>query len=118
MDVDHVPMSAALRDIVLHADNGPELIYSLAKDPAEFERINRLNPLACAREVGKFEARAFTPKPSASTEGKKITGAPKPIETVGTGKGSVHKSIHDPSLSQREYEALRKEQIKKRRQAG
>lgn len=117
-DVDHIQLSPALRDIILSSENGPELTYLLAKNPAEFERIAKLTPLACAREVGKFEERTFTPK-SVTTEGKKITHAPRPIEPVGTGgKGSVAKSIHDPGLSQREYETLRKEQIKKRRQAS
>lgn len=119
-EVNHVHLSPTLRDIILTSDNGPQIAYELAKNPDEYERIAKLSPTACAREIGKFEAR-LTPSSSSkvSTDGsKKITHAPPPIAPVGTGgKGSVPKSIFDQNLSQKEYEALRREQMKKRRQA-
>lgn len=118
-EVDHIPLSAALRDIILNADNGPQLAYELAKNPEEYERIAKLPPMACAREVGKLEYRLASSSKTSTETNKKITQAPKPLDPVGTGgKGSAGKSITDPSLSQSEYEMLRKEQIKKRIQAG
>jgi len=115
-EVDHIPLSPSLRAILLNSENGPELSYLLAKNPQEFERISRLPPLDCAREVGKFEAKISSAKSTASTEERRITNAPRPIDPVGTGgKGSSPKSIFDASLSQREYEAIRKEQINKRK---
>ena len=117
-EVDHIPLSPALRDIILTSDNGPQLAYELAKNPAEYERIAKLPPLACAREMGKLEYRLYSKSASPQSIDKKITKAPKPIETVGTGgKGSTGKSIFDSNLSQSQYEALRREQMKKRRQA-
>lgn len=117
-DVDDIVISPAVRDIILTSENGPELAYELAKNRDEFARICKLPSLAAAREIGKIESR-LTPKSSSEkTESKKITSAPKPLAPVGTGgKGSTPKSIFDPNLSQSEYERLRKEQIKKRRQA-
>lgn len=120
-DVNHIPLSLTLRDILLNSENGPELAYHLAKKPEEYERIARLSPTACAREIGKFEATLTSSLSKVSPEKseKRITQAPKPIEPVGAGgKGSVVKSIFDPGLSQREYEAMRREQMKKRRQAS
>lgn len=117
-EVDHIPISASLRDILLTSDTGPQLAYELAKNPEDYARIAKLPPLACAREIGKLEYRLSSKSSSSESVEKKITKAPKPIDPVGTGgKGSAPKSISDPSLSQREYEALRREQMKKRRQA-
>ncbi len=115
--VDDVQVSPTIRELIITSDNGPELMYELAKNRAEFERINKLSPLAAARELGKIESRLASSKTddSESEEPKKLTKAPKPIEPVGkSGKGAVAKSINDPNLSQAEYERLRREQIKRR----
>jgi len=100
--------SPALSQLVVDSENGPELMYALAKNREEFERINSLPPLAAARELGKFEAK-LNAKPSEETKPeKKITKAPAPIAPVGSKGGTVEKSIYDAeNLSQREYEELR-----------
>ncbi len=110
-NLDGLRVSAAVEEIVITSDNGPELMYELSKDRAEFERINSLSPLAAARALGRLESRISAqasedPKP----ETKKLTKAPKPIEPVGAGKGSVRKSITDPDLSFNDYVRLRREQ--------
>lgn len=116
-DVGDVPISATLQDILLSSDNGPQLAYELAKNPEDFKRIANLPPSACAREIGRFEARLTVPSQK-QVEAKKITNAPRPLQPVGTGgKGTSPRSIFDSSISQREYEALRRAEIKKRRQA-
>lgn len=115
-EVDDVPLSPALRDMFLSSENGPELAYELAKNRVEFERVSKLSPLAAAREIGKLEARIA--RPAAESKEIKTTKAPAPIVPVGgSGKGAVTKLISDPGLSQSEYESLRREQQKKRRQA-
>lgn len=118
-EVDDIPVSATVRDMILSSDHGPELAYELAKNRDEYARVCKLPPVSAAREIGKIEAR-LTSKASADkkTDPKKITHAPKPLNPVGAGgKGSASKSLFDPNLSQAEYERLRMEQIKKRRQA-
>lgn len=114
-EVDDIPISPAIREILLTSENGPELAYELAKNREEYVRVCKLPPLAAAREMGKIEAR-MSPKTSEGTkqETKKITQAPKPLEPVKAGKGSASKSIFDPTLSQSEYEKLRREQMKRR----
>lgn len=115
--VDDIPVSATLQETIISSDHGPELMYELAKNRKEYERIAALPPLACARELGKIEARFVTAASSESKtqEPNKITKAPKPIEPVGkNNKGVVHKSIDDPNLSQSEYEQLRREQMKRK----
>jgi hypothetical protein len=110
--VDDVRISPTVAELLVSSDNGPELMYELAKNRAEYERINALNPLAAARELGKLDAKLAAIKAPASEpkEPKTITKAPKPIAPVSGKGGVVEKSIHDPNLSQREYEALRAKQ--------
>jgi hypothetical protein len=116
MEVDDIVVSPAVSQLLVTSENGPELMYELAKNRDEFEKLNKLPPLAAARELGRIESRISSKSTEKKVETKKITSAPKPIEPVGAGgKGSTPKSITDPNLSQAEYEALRREQIKRRR---
>lgn len=110
-DVDDIALSPAVREIILSSENGPELAYELAKSREEFARVCKLPPIAAAREMGKIEARiAKAASEEKKPEPKKITKAPKPIDPVG-GKGAgVTKSVYDPNLSQKDYEALRAKQ--------
>jgi hypothetical protein len=117
-DVSDIQVSAAISDILLTSENGPEIAYNMAQNREEFARICKLRPLDAARAIGKIEA-TLSSKPSETKETKKITGAPEPLKPVGTGgKGNVQKTIFDPTLSQADYEKLRREQIKQRRQTG
>jgi hypothetical protein len=112
-DVDDVPLSVAVHDLIIQSENGPELMYELAKNREEFERINKLSPLTAAREIGKLEAR-LTKEASQEKVETKITKAPKPLATVGSKSSGIKKSIYDPDLSQAEYERLRSAQLKAR----
>lgn len=115
-EVEDVTLPAALQELIISSENGPQLAYELAKNRKELERITKLSPLALAREVGRIEnrieARASTPEKK--PEAKKLTKAPKPIDPVGGTKSTLAKSIDDPDLSFAEYERLRREQIKRR----
>lgn len=118
--VDDIVASPALVKELVESENSAELVYALAKDRAEFERINALPPQALARALGRLEAKIASQPSKASDEEKKpepkkLTNAPKPIEPVGSGKGHVAKSIDDPNLSFAEYEKLRRDQMKRAR---
>lgn len=105
-----------VQEIFLTSENGPALMYELAKNQKELERISKLSPMSAALEMGKIEAK-FT-KSSDSSTPTKTTKAPEPIKTVGSKGGSIKKSIDDPSLTQREFEKLREAQIKAARALG
>lgn len=115
-EVEDVPLSPTIQELIVSSENGPALMYELAKNRAEFERICKLSPLAAARELGKIESKLdANASDEKNPEPKKLTKAPKPLEPVGTGsKGTIHKSIFDQSLSQADYERLRMEQMKRR----
>lgn len=104
-------VSVTFEQLLFTSENGPEILYELAKDMKEFERINSLSPIAAAREFGKIESK-LSSKPSEKQESKKTTKAPQPINPVGSKGGSVSKSLDDPNLSQKEYEALRLKQMR------
>lgn len=97
-------VSLTLKEVILNSENGPELMYQLAKNRKEFERINALTPLAAAREIGKFESKFA--KPSAATDETKTTRAPAPVNPI-SGKGTV--STKDPNKMEfDEYKAWHK----------
>lgn len=50
-------ISAAMRDAIQESPLGPRIIYELAKNPQEADRLAGLSPSAAAREIGKMEAR-------------------------------------------------------------
>lgn len=113
--VDNIPVSPTVAELIVSSENGPALMYALAKNPEEYERINSLSPLAAAREIGRIETRIQASAQESKPEPKKLTKAPKPIDPVGGSKSTVAKSIDDPELSFSEYERLRREQQNRKR---
>lgn len=110
-DVQDVRLSVAVEDVVLNSENGVELLYNLAKDPDELERICSLEPTKAYMELGKFQAGLKTSQNPPKTRKKVKTGAPKPLESPSNGSTSGRKkSIYDPGLTQKEYEELRRSQ--------
>lgn len=110
-DVDDVPLAPTLSEILMTSEDGPAMIYELAKNREELERINKLSPLALAKEMGKIEFRLKSAAKDSVAETKnKTTQAPKPINPIGSKGKQSEKSIYDANLSQKEYEALRAKQ--------
>lgn len=114
--VDDVIASPTVQELILSSENGPALMYELAKSREEFERICKLQPLAAAREMGKIEARISKTSES-KQETKKLTKTPEPIAPVGSKGSASVKSLHDIAANGTlaEYEAAR---AKERRSAG
>lgn len=112
-DVSHIQMCGALQQAIILSDIAPNVMYELAKNPAELERINKLTPMQIAKEVVKVEMKLAKSVTTDSVETEnKITKAPAPIIPL-SGKGqAVKKTIFNAS-SQKEYEALREQQRQK-----
>jgi hypothetical protein len=104
----------AIEEAILSSENGPALMYELAKNRDEYARIVGLTPIAAVRELGKIESR-LSASEEKIPETKKITNAPKPVAPVGKGKSVAQaKSLNDPNISFAEYEKIRREQLKRR----
>ena len=113
--VDDIIVPNELSVMIMKHSNGPALSYELAKNSESLKKLVDMPILDAAFLLGEISAKL----PSKSTEEikqepKKITKAPKPIESVTKGGGSVAKSLDDPNLSFSDYERLRREQLKQR----
>lgn len=111
-DVDDVPMSLTVQNIILDAGaEGPALMYEIAKNRKEYERINALSPLAAAKEIGKIEARLqeAIKKPIE----KKTTNTPTPITPIKAKGSAIEKPLGE--LDYEEYRKVRLEQMQKNR---
>lgn len=113
--VDDIIAPVHVQQLLIESENGPALMYELAKNRDALAKICSLSPLAAAREIGVFEA-----KISSKDQPKQIkqltTKAPAPISPVGSNTSSAaRKSIWDADLTQQEYEELRAKQDSRKR---
>jgi hypothetical protein len=99
-----VPIAPHLGEAILDSDKGPELVYHLAKNPAEAARLSAMSPLAAARELGRIEATLG----QQAAPAKPVTKAPAPMKPTAGGGTSA---TTDPSrMSHEEYRAWRAKQ--------
>jgi len=112
IDSCEVDLSKDLQSMILESDLAPQLMYDLANKPEEIERLNSLKGFQLAKALGVLEDR-LSKNSESQKEKPKTSKAPAPITPVG-GKSAntARKSIYDSDLSQAEYEALRREQMK------
>ena len=91
---------------ILDSDHGTDVLYHLAKNPAELERIQALNPLAQARELFKIE-QTFVgpPKPAPKPAPAKVTQAPPPPHQV-QGKPSTQVDEVEQAVKDGDQEAF------------
>ena len=89
-------------DAILTSDRGPEVAYHLAKNPALAEKLNRLSPLAAAREIGRIEAAL-----EKSSPGTTRTAPPAPAKTT---RSSATIPGDPAKMSHEQYRAMRAKQ--------
>ena len=82
----NVAVPGWVRDAIKTSEVGPNLLYHLAKNPEEAEKINKMTPVAAVRYIGKLET-ALENKPSPEPEAKtetpvQVSNAPAPITPV------------------------------------
>jgi hypothetical protein len=93
------------RRAIVESDLGPNILYYLAKNPDEFERIADLSPLRQIAEIGKLEDKVAKPP------AKKASNAPDPIKPVGT-KASVE--VSPENMTDKQFAEWRRSQIRAR----
>ena len=88
IDASPVKVHNAVRDAIVESDVGHELLYHLAKNPSEAERLGKLSVISALRELGKIEAKLDAPKPRQETKEPEaeISHAPAPISPLKGGK--------------------------------
>jgi hypothetical protein len=102
-----IAISPALQEALRDSDKGPELVYHLAKNPGEAERLNAMSVRQMDREIGRLEttivAKPAPPAPPAA----RTTNAPPPVKP---GSPASAPANTDPAkMTQAEYESWRKQ---------
>lgn len=102
--------SMGVQESILSSDLGPAVIYELARNKTELDRINSLSAIAAAREIGKIEQRLARANDAQkeNQETKKLTKAPAPLSPVGS-KGSGYKKSPN-EMNTDEYREWRRSQ--------
>jgi len=111
-----VKFSPAIEELVLTSNLSGAIVYEFAKNKKELDRLNSLSPMAAAREFGKLELKLSKETDSNKTVEVKTSKAPAPINPVGSKSSAAsRKTIYDSDLSQSDYEAMRRAEMKARR---
>jgi hypothetical protein len=91
----NVPIRDDVCDRILESAKGPQIAHYLARNLDKVAELNRMTPLAAAREIGRLEARIRGPQP------KKTTEAPAPLTRPrGSGTRGAPKRIEDMSMEE------------------
>lgn len=92
----------ALRNTIIESQFGPELIYTMAKDADELDRVLDMTPVQQIKYVGVLEKELAgkKKKPAAA-----VANLPKPIEPVTPGATPAINPATAPTLA--EYRKLR-----------
>lgn len=111
--------SPAIINTLMLADHGPEVLYGVLKDHAEYDRLSKLSESEIIREIHKKDARIALRKESEAqsqtqTQSKpKTTSAPKPPAPISSASTKVNKSYDDMSFD--EFMAARNAESRRRR---
>lgn len=112
--------SKSFQVCVMESDNGPEIIYWLAKNPEEVAKFKEMSPARIALEVGRIsakieladagESKKETEEVKAEAVEKPVSKAPAPISPVG-GNSRAEKPLAE--LDPDEYVRKRNEDLRK-----
>ena len=98
--------SDALRGALVSSDNPGELVYHLGRNPDEFARLNTMNAVNVAREIGKIEARLTPTEAAPATPNPQgNNNPPAPIEPVNGSRGPGNDRRNMDEMTQEEFEA-------------
>lgn len=101
-----VPCTENMMKAMLAMQQGPEIMYYLAKNPSESARIAQLSSISQITEIGSLGVKISNMKPP---EPKRITKTTDPIKTV-SGAGITHR---DPNtMSMEDYAEWRLSKMK------
>ncbi len=109
-----LPITPAMRDVIVDSESGPEIAYWLANNREQAERIAALPPHLSALEMGRIEGRLSVQKAKPRPV---VTQAPPPPPTVDAEPSvSVKASTSDSDkLSDAEWMKLREKELKRKK---
>lgn len=77
-----IAVSDVVRDSLVESEVGPKILYHLAQNPDEAEKLNKLSPAAALRAIGRLEAKfeqAPAPAPAPKAPAPR---APQPVTPI------------------------------------
>jgi hypothetical protein len=95
----------AIREFLAESEVGPSLLYHLAKNPADAERIVKLSPVRAIAEISKLEEKLSSKTPQQKTQ--TVTKAPPPPQTVSSRASAAAKPLREVTDFS-EYESRRR----------
>lgn len=116
-----VPMSEAMAVALIESENGPAVMYHLAKNQPELEKIVKMSRVRQAMEIGRISSSLLSPSGSASKTDASSTPRLEPIRTVPApirtvNSGSTKQAVTSLSeMSTDDFIAERNKQTQKRR---
>lgn len=100
-EVADLTVSGALTGYLRESDAPGPLLYHLAKNPDELERLNALPTIKAIAAIAKLELSLTKAEPAkAEPEVKPKSRAPEPITPLANGAGSVRKDPRDMSTQE------------------
>jgi hypothetical protein len=96
------PMPQYLIEAALETGSAAEVLYAMAKDPQEADRIVSLSPAAASVALAKLAAKAAGPAPGPGT-----SSAPAPITPAVGGTAAKVWKIDDDDIPMEEFVRLR-----------
>lgn len=80
--------SRAVAEVLNESPLGGDVAYHLATHPDEYQRINRLGPVAAALELGRIEARLNPAQKKAPIPASKAPRPPSPVTAAAAARPS------------------------------
>lgn len=107
--VGSMPMqNQAASQAIMKTENGPAIAFHLSKNLDLVDKLNSMDPVSAAMEIGILSARLQTTKP------KTTTAAPKPLEPVSGNSSLGSKKVQDMTVA----ELIQQDEEKKRSQGA
>lgn len=112
-----LPISEAMREVILDSPSGPEIAYHLAGHRDVAERIARLPAHLAAFEIGRIEGR-LTAEKAAKARPSAVTQAPPPAPSIDASAPDLTpraSSADSDQLSDDEWMRLRNKELKRKK---
>lgn len=100
-----IKLAESLTPVILDSEVSGEIIYHLAKNPAEHQRIAAMEPYAAMRAIGALEQQLLSDKTSSPVTTNRASSAPTPITPVESGSSGTTKKPDE--MNYQEYKRWR-----------
>lgn len=97
-DAEDVPIQPHVAEAIQGSEVGADVAYYLAKHTDIVDKINRLSPMAAAREIGKIESKIEAEKSKSKTA--PVSKAPAPINPPRASTSAGLKSLESMSMDE------------------